>query len=188
MGDGDPRGGELLLRGPRELQHVAEGGDGERPADARGAEGRGHARGDAADVDAVGDVAVLEVPPHRHRHRPGLLVLLRREERGPPPLAAVAVDRGAEAAAAAVAADAVGVGVRRREAAEEDLGHGGGKGSAAAAAPIYAGGCDLLLQGFGKTLSGFPLLPRRYEMEAPGCCSWNRREQEREKETNQPPP
>lgn len=144
MGDGDARSGEGLLRGPRELQHVPESGDGERPADARGAEGGGHARGEAADVDAVGDAAVLEVPPHRHPHRPALLVL-RRLGRGPPPLAPAAVDRGAEAAAP-VGADAEGM---RGEAAEEDLGHGGGDGSAAAAAPIDAGGCDLL-QGFWK--------------------------------------
>jgi hypothetical protein len=162
VGDGDARSGERLLRGPRELQHVTEGGDGERPADARGAEGSGHARGDAADVDAVGDVAVLEVPPHRHPHRPALLVL-RRRGRGPPPLAPAAVDCGAEAATPETADD-VGV---RGEAAEEDLRHGGGNGSAAAAAaPIHAGGCDLW-QGFWKNPFRFSALPRGYEMEPP---------------------
>lgn len=152
MGDGDARSGEGLLRRPRELQHVPESGDGEWPADARGADGGGHARGEAADVDAVGDVAVLEVPPHRHPHRPALL-FLRRLGRGPPPLAPAAVDRGAEATAP------VGAGAERMrgEAAEEDLGHGCGNGSAAAAAAaIDAGGCDLL-QGFWKNPSGFRL-------------------------------
>jgi len=90
------------------------------------------------DVDAVGDVAVLEVPPHRHPHRPAGLVVPRRPG-WPPPAAAAAVDRGAEAAAA-VDADAVGVG---GEAAEEDLRHGGADPPPAVA---------ILLEGFGETL------------------------------------
>jgi len=154
VGDGDARSGERLLRGPRELQHVTEGGDGERPADARGAEGSGHARGDAADVDAVGDVAVLEVPPYRHPHLPALL--LQRRGRGPPPLAPAAVDCGAEAAKP-VAADDVGV---RGEAAEEDLRHGGGNGSAAAAAPIHAGGCDFVAGFLEKPFPAFRFATR----------------------------
>jgi hypothetical protein len=80
VGDGDPGGGERLLCRTRELEHVAEGGDGQGPADAGGAQGGRHSRRHAVDVDAVGDVAVLEVPPHRHPHRPALVVL----RRGPP--------------------------------------------------------------------------------------------------------
>lgn len=106
MGDGDPGGGERLLRGARELEHVAEGGDGEGPADAGGAQGGRHPRGDAADVDAVGDVAVLEVPPHRHPHRPALVVLRRR----PPPLAAAVAARAAGRAEAAANQNPVGMG------------------------------------------------------------------------------
>lgn len=84
-------------------------------------------------VDAVGDVAVLEVPPHRHPHRPAALVVLRRIAPGPgpgappPASAGAAVDRGAEEAAAAL--DAHAMGVVGGDAAQEDLRHGGGGGA-----------------------------------------------------------
>jgi hypothetical protein len=146
VGDGDARGGERLLGGARELQHVPEGGDGERPADAGGAEGGGNARGDAVDVDAVGDVAVLEVPPHRHPHRSAALAVLRRRGDGAATPAA-AVDGGAEAAAA-VAADSV---VVSRQAVAEDLGHGG-------ADPRRR--LRFCWRGFWRNPFGIPLLPR----------------------------
>jgi hypothetical protein len=126
VGDGNSSGGERLLRGARELEHVAEGGDGEGAADAGGAQGGREPRRDAADVDAVGDVAVLEVPPHRHPYRPALVVL----RRGSPPLAAAVATRDARRDEAAVDQSPVGV---RGKAVEEDPGHGGGKGSAAVA-------------------------------------------------------
>lgn len=118
MGDGDAGGDERLLCRAGELDDVPEGGDGERAADAGGAERGGDPLRDAADVDGLGHVAVLEVPPHRHLHRLALLLLLLLLL--PPPLAdvvgAASRSRSRAEVVAAVALDSAAVAAR--EAAE----------------------------------------------------------------------
>lgn len=74
--EADPGGDEGLLRGPRELRNVPECRDRDRAPDAARSEGRGDPMSHAEHVHPGGDVAVLEVPPHRDLHALALLLVL----------------------------------------------------------------------------------------------------------------
>lgn len=87
--EGDAGGGESLLDGAGEHVGVAESGDVDGAADAGVPQRRRDARGDAARVGALREVAALEVPPHRHLHRPAPPLPLPLPELPPPRLAAV---------------------------------------------------------------------------------------------------
>lgn len=94
---GDAGGGEGLLRGTWHLRHVAERRDDYGALDTGGSERRRDPVGDPLHVDADGDLAVLEIPPHRNLHAPVLLIVVPPEGRrrravrfGPPPVGIVA--------------------------------------------------------------------------------------------------
>lgn len=73
MRQGDAGVGKRLLLGGRDACDVAEGGDLDGPADAGAPQRLRDARGEVARVGAAREAAPLEVPPHRHLHRLGLL-------------------------------------------------------------------------------------------------------------------
>ena len=76
MRQGDAGVGERLLLGGWDAADVAEGGDLDGPADAGAPQRLRDARGEVARAGAAREAAHLEVPPHRHLHRLGLLPLV----------------------------------------------------------------------------------------------------------------
>lgn len=76
MRQGDAGVSERLLLGGRDAADVAEGGDLDGPADAGAPQRLRDARGEVARAGAAREAAPLEVPPHRHLHRLGLLPLV----------------------------------------------------------------------------------------------------------------
>lgn len=76
MSEVDSRRRESFLIRSRQLQHVSEGGDRDwsfDPVDSNGGcDGLRHSE----DVSATGQVAVLEVPPHRNLNSPRLFLVV----------------------------------------------------------------------------------------------------------------
>lgn len=81
MVKGNAGGGERLLGGSRELSHIPEGGDGQRPLYAGRPEGRRYPIHHTKHIHPHRDVAVLEVPPYGDLHVPALLLVMPPGER-----------------------------------------------------------------------------------------------------------
>jgi hypothetical protein len=79
--EGDAGAGESVLDVVWDAAGVSVGGDGDGAEVAGGGEGRTHVLGDEVGVAAAGDLAVLDVPPHRSLHR---CVLPHSRRRRPP--------------------------------------------------------------------------------------------------------
>lgn len=78
--EGDAGAGEGVLDGVRDAVGVSVGGDGDGAGVAGGGEGGAHVLGDEVGVADAGDMAVLDVPPHRCLHRCVLAHGLRRRQ------------------------------------------------------------------------------------------------------------
>lgn len=66
---GDPSAGERLLHGRRDIARVAEGGDGHGATVTHCCQGRAYVLGDQVRITSPGNLAVLDVPPHRRLRR-----------------------------------------------------------------------------------------------------------------------
>lgn len=69
MVEGDAGAGEGVLDGAGDAVGVSVGGDGDGAGVSGGGEGGAHVLGDEMGVAVAGDMAVLDVPPHRGLHR-----------------------------------------------------------------------------------------------------------------------
>lgn len=76
----DSSGRKRLLVGSRKLQNVPKGGDGNGTFDSAGPDGSGNAVSNFEDIDTSRQIAVLEIPPHRHLHVSRVLFLASRRE------------------------------------------------------------------------------------------------------------
>jgi hypothetical protein len=79
--EGDAGAGEGVLDGVGDAVGVSVGGDGDGAGVAGGGEGGTHVLGDEVGIAAAGDLAVLDVPPHRGLHR----CVFRHSRRRRPP-------------------------------------------------------------------------------------------------------
>ena len=160
MRQGDAGVGERLLLGGGDAGGVAEGGDLDGPADAGAPQRRGDARAEAARVDAAGEAAPLQVPPHRHLHRPGLrpivllplaILLLLLQLAVVAPRGGAVAGRGGGEGSQAAGEDAAAGGLDAEEEADAAGEHGGGGRS-----PWRRGGCGgFRMVGRVKTLVGW---------------------------------
>lgn len=71
----NPGVNKRFLVSPRKLKHIAESGDMNRTFDPIGPNSFSNSRGDFGNVDTIGDIAVLEIPPDGNPNIARLLLL-----------------------------------------------------------------------------------------------------------------
>lgn len=76
MREANSGGSEGLLSGAWELRNIPKGIYSHRPFDSIGAKHGGNALSNAEDIDAIGNRAVLKIPPDRNPNAPALLLML----------------------------------------------------------------------------------------------------------------